>query len=107
MDFAKIKNLVKGNGDKVILLENGEPAMVVMSLSDYEKLLTLPLGKNGGASAPHEEALTLPSRRDEWQMPDAPETEFIADDSMPTTQPVTARAGRARLDEIRLEDLPL
>lgn len=110
MDFAKIQKLVLEHGDKFVILQDGEPAMVVMSFSDYERLAGLPRGRNGAApQTPHEETLALPSRqdewqtsrRDEWQMPDAPETEFIADDPAPTP------LRRARLDEIRLEDLPL
>ena len=39
MDFAKIKNLVRLNGDKFIFIENGEPELVMMSFPEYEKLL--------------------------------------------------------------------
>lgn len=102
MDFAKIQKLVLEHGDKFVILQDGEPAMVVMSFSDYERMAGIPRGKNGAIPpAPHEETLVLPSRQDEWQMSDAPETEFIADDPAPTP------LQRARLDEIRLEDLPL
>ncbi|MEK7541476.1 MAG: hypothetical protein AAB533_01360, partial [Patescibacteria group bacterium] len=93
MDFTRIKNLVRGNGDKVILVEDGEPAMVVMSFADYEKLIGLPQGVNGGAAPAYEEDFAVPQRRGEWQANDgvqiqspeteAPETEFIADDPPP------------------------
>ncbi|MBI3420641.1 MAG: hypothetical protein HY006_01115 [Candidatus Sungbacteria bacterium] len=39
MDFSKIKNLVRLNGDKVILVENDEPEIVVMSFHEYEKIM--------------------------------------------------------------------
>jgi len=38
MDLGKIKNLVKHNGDKFIFIENGEPEMVVMSFQEYQRL---------------------------------------------------------------------
>jgi len=40
MDLEKIKNLVKQNGDKFILIENGEPEIVMMSFHEYQKLAT-------------------------------------------------------------------
>ena len=38
MDLSKIKNLIKRNGDKIIVMENGEPELVVMSFKEYEKI---------------------------------------------------------------------
>ena len=43
MDFVKIKNMVRENGDKVIFMENGEPELVMMSFVEYEKLARLQL----------------------------------------------------------------
>jgi len=45
MDFSKIKNLVKQNGDKFIFLEDGEPELVVMSFHEYEKISKADLNK--------------------------------------------------------------
>lgn len=102
MDFAKIKKFVVGCGEKFVLIEDGEPAMVVMSFSDYENLARFSHDvKNAPPQAARYEAPTLPSRPEEWQIADAPETELIADDPPP------APLARPRLDEIRLEDLPL
>lgn len=39
MDLSRIKNLVKQNGDKFILVENGEPEVVMMSWHEYQKLI--------------------------------------------------------------------
>lgn len=39
MNLDKLKNLVKHNGDKFIFVENGEPEMVMMSFHEYQKLL--------------------------------------------------------------------
>ncbi len=40
MDFSRIKNLIKQNGDKFIMMENGEPEMVVMSFGEYEHMIS-------------------------------------------------------------------
>lgn len=102
MDFAKIQKLVLAHGEKFVIVQDGEPAMVVMSFSDYERLAGRAGAKNGAPPiAAHEETLVLPSRQDEWQVPDAPETEFIADEQS------LGVAARPRIEEIRLEDLPL
>lgn len=39
MDLSKIRQFVRSNGDKFILVENGEPEIVVMSFPEYEKLV--------------------------------------------------------------------
>lgn len=104
MDFARIQKFVLGQGEKFVILQDGEPAMVVMSFSDYEKLSGVSGGKNSSKQSSRETTIPLPQRQDEWQMADAEETEFIADEQVSTGRGVVSRA---RLDEIRLEDLPL
>lgn len=103
MDFAKIQKFVIGRNEKFVILQDGEPAMVIMSFSDYEKLAAPSRVRGNGMSAAsaREEVAALPQRQDEWQMTDAPETEFIADD------PSGRVSTHPRMDEIRLEDLPL
>ena len=99
MDFTKIKKFVTERGDRFILVENGEPALVLMSFSEYEKLAALPHGRNG--AAPAEEVLDLPLQKTEWELRDAEETELFADEA------VEGRSSHTRLEEVRLEDLPL
>ncbi|MBI3631092.1 MAG: type II toxin-antitoxin system Phd/YefM family antitoxin [Candidatus Sungbacteria bacterium] len=89
MDFAKIKNLVKGNGDRVILLENGEPEAVVMSFAEYEKLAAGVSARQGSEEEMRAEEAGLG------------ETEFIG------PAMVSAQGTFHRPEEIRLEDLPL
>ena len=95
MDLSTIKNFVKQNGDKFILIEGGEPEVVVMSFREYERLT------NGSYSSDHRPHVSdhvrdfhPPERRFE-------ETEFIP--PSPSARP----ASPARLEDIRLEDLPL
>ncbi len=37
MDLNEIKKLIEEDGGKVIIVENGEPVMVVTSYADYKK----------------------------------------------------------------------
>ena len=108
MDLSRIKKIIRQNGDKLILVENGEPEAVVMSFAEYEKLAALPSERNGhaarSATPVSEETLSSPLREREWQISDEPETEFVADEQPPTS---AVGLSRRRLDEIRLEDLPL
>ncbi|TSD02706.1 MAG: hypothetical protein Greene071436_405 [Parcubacteria group bacterium Greene0714_36] len=103
-----MRKLITERGERLVMIEDGEPAVVVMSFAEYEKLAALPSERNGHtarSSAPvSEETLSLPSREDEWQIPDEPETEFIEEEHQPTS---AVGLPRAHLDEIRLEDLPL
>ena len=39
MDFAKIKELVRKNGDKFIVIEGNEPEVVLLSFTEYMRLL--------------------------------------------------------------------
>jgi len=81
MDFAKIKNLVKQSGDKFIFLEDGEPEVVMMSFGEYQKMM-----KSGPDFA-----------------------ERINNFEMELAAPPLAetRGLPVRLEDIRLEDLPV
>ncbi len=37
MDLNEIKKLIEEDGGKIIIMENGEPVMVVTSFADYRK----------------------------------------------------------------------
>jgi len=39
MNFNEIKQLINSNGEKVILVEDGKPTLVLMSFEDYRKIL--------------------------------------------------------------------
>ena len=43
MDFNEIKEIIKVEGGKFIIVEDGQPAIVVMSFDDYKRNLKLPL----------------------------------------------------------------
>ena len=82
MDLSKIKNLIKQNGDRIIIMENGEPELVVMSFAEYERI---------------SKSQEQPSRR---------EIEPEAEEMTPAA--VAESIGLpVRLEDIRLEDLPI
>ncbi|TSC69146.1 MAG: hypothetical protein G01um101466_175 [Parcubacteria group bacterium Gr01-1014_66] len=39
MDILRVRQLVKHAHDRVILLENGEPEMVLLSFKEYERIM--------------------------------------------------------------------
>lgn len=101
--MARIKNLLKGNGDKLILVENGEPEAVVMSFAEYSKLVNVFAPKTAPRQRTTEERFDMPS--DAGAIREAAghvETEFIVDEARDMrVQP------SVRLADIRLEDLPI
>ena len=102
MDLARIKQFVKRNGDKFILVENGEPDIVVMSFMEYERLLAHEDEQIGypslfQAGAPELEPSIIPPPATE-QKPYARFSEF----------PRNKISGPpVHLEDIRLEDLPV
>lgn len=98
MDLHNIKQYMKGIGDKFILVEDGEPSLVVMSFREYEKLAA---AENGGRKhrqhdfdvvAASFESERMRARQEEvgpWNLGDMP--------AIP----------EKRTEHIRLEDLPL
>ena len=118
MDFVKIKNMVRENGDKVIVMENGEPEIVVMSFAEYEKLAYLQVADvirtekiNLKIEEKHDHVARNP-------MDDAPhETEFVAPLEIAPIRTASIQGdghGRMelrgepmRMSDIRLEDLPI
>ena len=105
MDLLQMKHWVRNNGDKFILVEDGEPQMVVMSFHEYEKLTkgvhdmqektyAVDFHANG-----HHERERMEGHEEETTM--VKETEFIMPDERTTRNIPLAR------EHIRLEDLPI
>lgn len=117
MDFIKIKNMIRENGDKVVFMENGEPEFVVMSFVEYEKLARLYLPEVKSAMRPKTN-----SRVNEPEVRDIDsdrirETEFLTPidtgpirtaSVMEYDRPMESDRGNlARMADVRLEDLPI
>ena len=94
MELERIKNLVKQNGDKFILVENDIPEIVLMSFQEYEKLAGSPATPRNTPSSPNV-TRTVYS--------ELAETEFI----IPLESVESSSAKPVRLEDISLEDLPL
>lgn len=153
MDFSRIKKIMRETGDKFIILENGEPELVVISFQEYERLSRSYLPPTAYlASGYHHEQNFMGGRgwkpmgrgkpeRSEVRLADLNtqgfhETEFVAplaeipemhhgatlvaDEDIKNTFvevcPVESRSGLygveirglpIRLEDIRLEDLPI
>lgn len=133
MDFAMIKKLVRGNGEKLILMENGEPEAVVMSFGEYARLAGAGAGAASTANAapagatsisasssisarPFQEPEVRHATEERFDMPLPPheENENYEFESWGEQEPVfdeppkpLARDMAVRLADIRLEDLPI
>ncbi|MFH1423944.1 MAG: type II toxin-antitoxin system prevent-host-death family antitoxin [Candidatus Nealsonbacteria bacterium] len=55
MDLNEIKKLIEEDGGRIIIVENGEPVMVVVSFADYKK------GRGKSESRPKENNPKPPS----------------------------------------------
>ena len=42
MTLDEIKNLIKADGGKFIIVENGEPVLMIMGFEDYKKMIGNP-----------------------------------------------------------------
>ncbi|MFY9463284.1 MAG: hypothetical protein WAP52_03815 [Candidatus Sungiibacteriota bacterium] len=127
-----IKKLVRGNGEKLILVENDEPEAVVMSFTEYSRLTGTGTGAGVGSTAnaapagaapvslhlpvmpaqlPREadhatdEQFDMPLYDEGYKSEDAGEMEMMFDEWQkpePASHETTIR-----LADIRLEDLPI
>lgn len=122
MDFSEIKKFVIERGDRFIMVENGKPAVVLMSFNDYAGLCVSPASRAIIPDAA--EAFDLSSQADGWDPVEVPETELAAEEAQPpaaqrrldpvriksplaTAVPPSAERTSNGVDQIRLEDLPL
>ena len=120
MNLSRIKNLVKQNGDKVILVENDEPEIVMMSFREYERISA----NHAGAPAhePHHPKLIPEDPAPQAHDAGFSEPRFVShpaddfeemsdwghrgDEFIPPI-PIAVSDAFLRPEEIRLEDLPL
>lgn len=48
MDLNELKKIISGDNSKVIIVENGEPVLVVMDFSEYKKTKGQPVEATNG-----------------------------------------------------------
>lgn len=98
MDISQIKKLVKENGDKCIVIENGAPSLVVLSFSEYEKLIEV---------RGYEKSDAAPRRVPSSYAYQGYETLPNEDGAVRETIPFESAGLPVRLEDIRVEDLPV
>lgn len=112
MDLSQIKHLITRNGDRVILVENGEPEVVLMSFAEYEKMTGVSAAEPRSDAAPRQASFMNPVAEeagfvretkvwnDPFETPPSPPDDRVSD-------PAGSQAFSRRIEEVRLEDLPL
>lgn len=99
MNFDKIKNLVKQNGDKFVFVENGEPEIVMMSFGEYQKLAQRDPNARGEPSR----TIRVSSELSEYYSEHSDELGFFGS----AKESADSVGLPVRLEDIRLEDLPI
>jgi len=105
MDLSRIKNLVKQNGDKFIFVENGEPEIVMMSFHEYQKLTQRDFNVHSEYSQTIRKNLNYTN--------DASDNSAVYSDNNADVEsgsfglPHEVAGVPVRLEDIRLEDLPI
>lgn len=123
MDFWKMRKLIKQNGDKIIVFENGEPEAVVMSFHEYEKLMkvfpeVVSVGPGQETFVPLSVAAMPPEQAaaQEQQFSDFSSMDSFEEETKEPVWPTLAHAEPTgvsssglplRLEDVRLEDLPI
>ncbi len=128
MDWIKLKNLVKQNGDKFVFMENGEPEAVMMSFHEYQKLFggdaDIPGPEGSGSRSQSDLATQMHSqdanvvrqahRLEQNRMTDNAERDLYSQNPHDPFVSLASNRERGpsvglpvRLEDIRLEDLPI
>ena len=120
MDLDKIKSLIEKDKGKFIIIEDGEPILVMMSFGDYEKII------NGYKNNPFEQADSMVDKEKEierekemtelrQEIGQAEEQELTGEQEQEQEQEGLSEEGKnfmnmpiqAQDEETELEDLPV
>lgn len=115
MDLSRIKHFITRNGDRVLIVENGEPEMVLMSFEEYEKMADASGRGLRPPAAFQTPSAASPTAED---LGFFRETKIAADpfdsparfDELPGDESSASADSRQMFrntEEVRLEDLPL
>ncbi|MFH1780492.1 MAG: type II toxin-antitoxin system prevent-host-death family antitoxin [Candidatus Nealsonbacteria bacterium] len=83
MDFNEIKKIIEEDGGKIIIVENGEPVMVVTSFADYKKGRTKPELKPKGQNPKPVFALPADQADDRQDLPTELSNEELKIEDLP------------------------
>lgn len=105
MDFGRIKNLVKQNGDKFVFVENGEPEIVMMSFGEYQKLAR----HNANDANRYANTANDHNEYSNHSSEDSRNSSRLGSHSSGKLESPESPIGGlpVRLEDIRLEDLPI
>ena len=122
MDIYRIKQFVKRNGDKFVIVEDGEPEMVVMSFQEYEKmaLASAPRAAPSHVAPPEKMRQEKSFNNDSWIGAHVEGFELFTDTESALVENleeaeitardqdiIDSRGMPLRLEDIRPEDLPI
>lgn len=109
MDFSRIKKLVHESSNKFIILEGGEPELVVLSFVEYERLTQISGGTRESYRAVDEGTRPNFYPNQQYQQVDNFAPYLTQDEHREMHFPTASRSAGlpVRLEDIRLEDLPI
>ena len=109
MDLSQIKQLVKRGGNKIILVENDEAELVVMSFAEYERLVApsfAPAAAETMAGEKATEGKVGAYISPASPMPMSPSVATIKS-ARPAITFEEMRDAAMRLEDVQLKDLPI
>ena len=109
MDLTQIKKLIKQGGSKIILVENDEAELVVMSFAEYERLVAhsfAPAVAGAVAGEKATEGKVGAYISPASLMPMSPSAGTIRS-ARPTITFEEMRDAAMRLEDVQLKDLPI
>lgn len=128
MNLSRIKQLVKQNGDKLVLMEHDEPDVVILSFAEYERLVKraegfLPLPSSAPAihepnpfpSHYNEEYSDIPDDANESPLREDGHEPYVSRIANSPSLPAMPRSGTGaerprtpiHLEDVQLHDLPI
>ncbi|MCK4453980.1 hypothetical protein KAU51_01360 [Candidatus Parcubacteria bacterium] len=97
MSLDEIKNLIKIDGGKFIIVENGEPVLMVMSFDDYKKII----GNSEKISSQQSNS------NSEKEIPGAQEVQEFNSGSDNEYAETVEKASPQTEESLKIEDLPV
>ena len=109
MDISQIKKLIKQGGNKIILVENDEAELVVMSFAEYERLVASSFAPAVVEAMAGEKATEGKAGMHATPTPSAPTVPSVS--PMKSARPAITfdemRDAAMRLEDVQLKDLPV
>ncbi|MGB2762103.1 MAG: hypothetical protein WBC21_01010 [Minisyncoccales bacterium] len=108
MELNEIKNLIKIDGGKFIIVENGEPVLMIMGFDDYKKIIGNTTKSSSEKTSPlfEKEENAEEVKTEINQKINNPNQEFSSEDNREYSE--TAEETSPQTEEsLKIEDLPV